>query len=143
MIFIFCSLFLFHVYLCYAVLSVPCSLVITCRETTDLLAFLCVRFLEFLSFSHMVFQVRYGTCLYQCLIFTCLSTLSLTVRTCRHNFGLLARNFKFWPLKFFDLSNKYFTFYLEVSQRSSLIFDHLYHSVSLRRHELLTTYFTS
>ena len=35
---------MFHVYLCYAVLSVPCNLVITCWERTDLLALLCVVF---------------------------------------------------------------------------------------------------
>ena len=34
-------LFMFHVWLCYAVLSVPCSLVITCWESADLLALLC------------------------------------------------------------------------------------------------------
>ena len=36
--------FLFHVCLCYAVLSVPCSLVVTCLEWADLLALLCVVF---------------------------------------------------------------------------------------------------
>ena len=35
-------LFLFHVYLCYAALSVPCSLVITSCEKADLLALLFV-----------------------------------------------------------------------------------------------------
>ena len=37
-------LFMFHVCLYYAVLSVPCSLVITCWERVDLLALLCVMF---------------------------------------------------------------------------------------------------
>ena len=45
-------LFLFQVYLCYADLSVPCNLVITCWERAELLALLCVGvFLVFLSFS--------------------------------------------------------------------------------------------
>ena len=35
---------MFHVYLCYAVLSVPCSLVVTNWERADLLALLCVMF---------------------------------------------------------------------------------------------------
>ena len=33
-----------HVYLCYAVLSVPYSLVVTCWERADLLVLLCVVF---------------------------------------------------------------------------------------------------
>ena len=33
-----------HVCLCYIVLSVPCSLLITCWESADLLALLCVLF---------------------------------------------------------------------------------------------------
>ena len=43
-------LLIIHVYLCYAVLSVPCSLVIICWERADLLALLCV---VFLSLYHM------------------------------------------------------------------------------------------
>ena len=35
---------MFHVYVCYAVVSVPCSLVITYGERDDLLALLCVEF---------------------------------------------------------------------------------------------------
>ena len=35
-------LFKFHVYLCYAVLYVPCSHVITCWDRADHLASLCV-----------------------------------------------------------------------------------------------------
>ena len=37
-------LFMFHVCLCYAVLSVSCSLMITCWETANLLSILCVAF---------------------------------------------------------------------------------------------------
>ena len=48
-------LFMFHVYLCYAVLSVPCSIVITCWERADLLALLCVMFsCVFVTFSYGV-----------------------------------------------------------------------------------------
>ena len=36
--------FMFHVYLCYTVVSVPCILVITCWEVADLLALLSVVF---------------------------------------------------------------------------------------------------
>ena len=36
--------YLFHVYLCYDVLSVPCSFVITCWKKGDHLALLCVVF---------------------------------------------------------------------------------------------------
>ena len=45
-------LFLFLVYLCYAVLSVPCSLVITCWERADLAlgSFVCCVFLCFCHF---------------------------------------------------------------------------------------------
>ena len=52
---------MFHVgLLCYAVLSVPCSLVITCWEKVDLLAFLCVVFFVFWHFPYGVLrQVRY------------------------------------------------------------------------------------
>ena len=45
---------MFHVYLCYAALSVPCSIMGTCRQKADLLALLCVAFLVFLSLSHPV-----------------------------------------------------------------------------------------
>ena len=48
-------------FLCYAVLSVPCGIVVTCREMADLLALLCVGFSYVLSLSQLVFQVRYGT----------------------------------------------------------------------------------
>ena len=37
-------LFVLRVCLCHTVLSVPCSLVLTCLERSDLLAFLCVVF---------------------------------------------------------------------------------------------------
>ena len=54
-------LFMFHVYLCYAVLSVLCSLVITCWKRADLLALLCVVFsCAFVTFPYGVpFQVWY------------------------------------------------------------------------------------
>ena len=35
---------MFHVYLCYAVLSIPCSLLVTCAEGTDPLALMCFVF---------------------------------------------------------------------------------------------------
>ena len=35
-------LFVFHVCLCHTVSSVPCNLVVTCRERTDLISVLCV-----------------------------------------------------------------------------------------------------
>ena len=60
---LFCGSFLsfvFHV--CHAVSSVPCSLVVTCWEISDLLALLYVIFSCVLSLSHMVSwvgQVRY------------------------------------------------------------------------------------
>ena len=59
-------LFMFHVCLCYSVLSVPCSHVITCWERTDLLALLWVMFFfsYFLSLFLMVFWVRCGTWLF-------------------------------------------------------------------------------
>ena len=37
-------LFVCHGYLCYTVLYVPCSIVVTCSELDDLLALLCVMF---------------------------------------------------------------------------------------------------
>ena len=37
-------LFMFHVCLCYSVLSVPCSHMITCWRRADLLALLCIMF---------------------------------------------------------------------------------------------------
>ena len=50
-------LFIFHVYLSYALLSVPCSLLVTCLERADPLALMCVVFFVFLSFSHMVWYL--------------------------------------------------------------------------------------
>ena len=52
---------MFRVCLCCAVLSVPCSLVVTCWERADLLALLCVVLYCVLSLSHTVFRVRCGT----------------------------------------------------------------------------------
>ena len=45
---------MFRVCLFYAVLSVPCSLVVACWEMAALLAFLCVKFSGVLSLSHIV-----------------------------------------------------------------------------------------
>ena len=52
---------MFHICLCYAVLSVPCGLMLTCLERADLLAFLCVMFsCVFLVFPYGVLgQVWY------------------------------------------------------------------------------------
>ena len=55
--FCFCGSFLlivFCVCLCFTVLSVPSSFVVTYLEMTDLFALLCVMFFVFLSLSHMV-----------------------------------------------------------------------------------------
>ena len=49
---VFFLLFVFHV--CHAVMSVPCSLVVTCWERAGLLALVCVMFSCVLSLSHMV-----------------------------------------------------------------------------------------
>ena len=75
-------LYMFHVYLCYAVLSVPCSLVITCCERADILALLRFVFACVLSLYHMLFRVRYGTWLYRFLIFAFLSTLRIFKDMC-------------------------------------------------------------
>ena len=45
---------MFHVCVCYAVLSVPWSLVITCWEKDDLLALLCVVFSCVLTLSNII-----------------------------------------------------------------------------------------
>ena len=52
-------LYMFHIYLCFAVLSVPSNLVIACWESADLLALLCVVFSCVMSLSHMVLLVSY------------------------------------------------------------------------------------
>ena len=44
LLWIFFLKFMFHVCLYYTVLSVPCSIVITCWERADLLVLLCVMF---------------------------------------------------------------------------------------------------
>ena len=70
----FCGLlllFMCHVCLCYAV---HLSIVITCWEKLDLLAFLCAVFSYVLSISNIVFQVRFGSLLYPFLIFASIST---------------------------------------------------------------------
>ena len=51
-------LFVFH--LCHVVLSVPCSLVVTCWKRADLFALLYVVFYCVLSLSHMVYWVGCG-----------------------------------------------------------------------------------
>ena len=45
-------LFMFHICLCYSVLSVPCSLVVTCWDRAGLSALLCVICTCVLSLSH-------------------------------------------------------------------------------------------
>ena len=54
-------LFTFHVSLYYAILSVPCSLVISCWERADLLFVLCVMLFVYLSRFNMMSCVRCGT----------------------------------------------------------------------------------
>ena len=53
------GLFMFHVY--HAVLSVPCSLVVTWWERPDLLALLCAAFSCVWSLSHMCLCVLIHT----------------------------------------------------------------------------------
>ena len=50
---------MFHVCLCYVVLSVPSSYVITCKERADPFARLCVLFSCVWSLSHMVWFLIY------------------------------------------------------------------------------------
>ena len=59
---------MFHVCFCYATLSVPCSLAVTCCQKADLLALLCVVYYCVLLLSHMVSQIRCGAYLYRLLI---------------------------------------------------------------------------
>ena len=56
----------------YTVLSVPCSLVITCWESADLLALFVCEFPCVLSLFNMISRVRCGTLLYRFLVFTLL-----------------------------------------------------------------------
>ena len=51
-------LLLIVVCVCHTVLSVPCSLVVSCSERAGLLALVCVMYLEILSLSHIVSWVR-------------------------------------------------------------------------------------
>ena len=60
----------------YAVLSIPCSHVITCKEMAGLLALLCVMFNSVLSLSCIASRVRCSTYLYLFLIYA----LFLTIR---------------------------------------------------------------
>ena len=72
LLWIFC-LVDFGVCLCYAVLSDPCSLVVTCWKLADLLALLCVVFVCALSLSHMCvdhIRTKDETCLSPPVIFT-------------------------------------------------------------------------
>ena len=73
-------LFMFHVYLCFAVLSVPCSFVIACWERADLLALLCVAFsCVSVTFPYAVLgQVWY-------LILSVTSTITCFVARCLIN----------------------------------------------------------
>ena len=57
------------------VMSVYCSLVVTCWGRADLLALLVWHFLVLLSFSHMLSWVGCGTSLYRFLIFVFSHTL--------------------------------------------------------------------
>ena len=66
---------MFHMCLYYTVMSVPCSLVINCLEKADLLALLSVMFPSFLSLSHTVSRVMFGTRLYLFLIFAFFFTI--------------------------------------------------------------------
>ena len=52
--------FLLFVFVCYTMLSVPCSLVVTCCERADLLALVYMIFSCVLSLSNMVSWVRCG-----------------------------------------------------------------------------------
>ena len=51
----------FMVVFVYAIVSVPCNLVVTGWERADVLTLLCVMFSCVLSFSLMVSRVRCGT----------------------------------------------------------------------------------
>ena len=69
-------LIMFNVYLCFAVLSVPRSLVITYWERADLLALLCVVFSSvFVTFPGVPGQVWY--LIYQFLSFAFFSTFAI------------------------------------------------------------------
>ena len=61
---------------CHAFLSVYRSLVVTCRETADLLALLYVMLYCILSLSHVVSWIRCGALLYLFVIFASFLTLS-------------------------------------------------------------------
>ena len=73
----FCGLAI-YVYLCYAVLSVPYSLIIhlLAPKMNDPLTLLRGVFSCASVTSHMVFRVRYGSWLYQFLIFALHSTFT-------------------------------------------------------------------
>ena len=72
----FCGSFLlFEFHVSYAVLSAPCSLVVTCWERADLLTLLTWYFLSFLSLSCVVSWVRCGIWLYRFQLFAFFLTL--------------------------------------------------------------------
>ena len=52
---------MFHVCLCYAVLSVLCSLVVTCWERADLLALLCLCHFPICALIHIRTKGEVGT----------------------------------------------------------------------------------
>ena len=81
--------YLCFVLVCHTVLSVPCNLVVTCRERADLLALLYVLFLSVFSLFNTVTWVRCRTWFYRLLIFA----LLLTYNHPKHH---LSR--KIWPL---------------------------------------------
>ena len=68
---------MFYVCLYFTVLSVPCSLVITCWERADLLAIFSAMFSCVLTRSHTVSRVWCDTWLYRCLIFVFFFTIKI------------------------------------------------------------------
>ena len=84
-------LFMFQAGLCYAVLSVPCSLVIACWYLVDPLAHLFVVFSCVFSLSYMVSWFRYGTWLYRFLNLAFLLTFLRPKQNDIHNFHKTCR----------------------------------------------------
>ena len=69
-------LFMFHFYLCCAILSVPWSLVVTCYDWLISWLLVCCILLCFYHFPNLGLQVRKCTWLYRFLIVSFLSSLS-------------------------------------------------------------------
>ena len=67
-------LFMYHVCLFYTIMFVPCSLVITCWERTDLLVFLCVCDVS-LCFRHFFIGCLALGVVLDCIDFRSLSSL--------------------------------------------------------------------